>query len=82
MAVITFRRPERREPPPMVIRQVEVRPPPAVPDRQPAGASTWLMVLPALGGLGAMALIFTAGGTGAHVAAGVMFGVSTAGHGR
>ena len=77
MAVITFRRPERREPPPMVIRQVEVRPPPAVPDRQPAGASTWLMVLPALGGLGAMALIFTAGGTGAHVAAGVMFGVST-----
>ena len=35
------------------------------------------MVLPALGGLGAMALIFSAGGTGTHVAAGVMFGVST-----
>ncbi len=75
--MITFRRPERRAPPPMVIKQVEVRPPPALPERQSAGASTWLMVLPALGGLGAMALIFTAGGTGAHVAAGVMFGVST-----
>ena len=34
VAVMTFRRPERREPPPMVIRQVEVRPPPALPERQ------------------------------------------------
>ena len=50
---------------------------PALPERQSGGMSTWLMVLPALGGLGAMALIFTAGGTGAHIAAGVMFGVST-----
>ncbi|MEP6563029.1 MAG: secretion protein EccC, partial [Nakamurella sp.] len=74
---MTFRRPARREPPPLVIRQVEVHPPPALPQRQPGGISTWLMVLPALSGLGAMALIFTAGGTGAHVAAGVMFGVST-----
>ncbi len=34
------------------------------------------MVLPALGGLGAMALVFAAGGGGTHIAAGVMFGVS------
>ncbi|MET0864037.1 MAG: type VII secretion protein EccCa, partial [Nakamurella sp.] len=74
---MTFRRPARREPPPLVIRQVDVHPPPALPERTSGGISTWLMVLPALGGLGAMALIFTAGGTGAHVAAGVMFGVST-----
>ena len=72
-----FRRPARREPPPMVIRQVDVHPPPPLPERQSGGISTWLMVLPALGGLGAMALIFSAGGTGTHVAAGVMFGVST-----
>ncbi|MET0966415.1 MAG: type VII secretion protein EccCa, partial [Nakamurella sp.] len=74
---MTFRRPARREPPPIVIRQVDVHSPPALPERQPGGISTWLMVLPALGGLGAMALIFTAGGSGAHIAAGVMFGVST-----
>ncbi len=61
----------------MVIGQVDVHPPPALPQRQSGGVSTWLMVLPALGGLGAMALIFTAGGTGTHVAAGVLFGVST-----
>ena len=77
MAVVLFRRPARREPPPMVIRQVDVHPPPPLPERQSGGISTWLMVLPALGGLGAMALIFSAGGTGTHVAAGVMFGVST-----
>ena len=61
----------------MVVGHVEVHPPPALPQRHSGGISTWLMVLPALGGLGAMALIFTAGGTGAHVAAGVMFGIST-----
>ena len=77
VAVVTFRRPTRREPPPLVIRQVEVHPPPALPQRQPGGISTWLMVLPAVGGLGAMALIFTTGTSGASVAAGVMFGVST-----
>jgi S-DNA-T family DNA segregation ATPase FtsK/SpoIIIE len=77
VAVVLFRRPARREPPPMVIRQVDVHPPPPLPERQSGGISTWLMVLPALGGLGAMALIFSAGGTGTHVAAGVMFGVST-----
>src|SRR5450755_4766453 len=61
----------------MVIRQVEVHAPPALPERQSRGVSAWLTVLPALGGLGAMALILTAGGTGAQLAAGVMFGVST-----
>jgi len=47
-----------------------------MPEPASAGASSWLMVLPALGGLGSMALIFTAGGGGTHIAAGVMFGVS------
>ena len=75
--VLTFRRPARREPPPMITGQVEIPPPPALPQRQSGGMSTWLTVLPALGGLGAMALIFAAGGTSAHVVAGVLFGVST-----
>jgi S-DNA-T family DNA segregation ATPase FtsK/SpoIIIE len=38
--------------------------------------STWLTVLPAVGGLAAMVLIFSAGGTSTQVAAGVLFGVS------
>ena len=61
----------------MVSGQVEVHPPPALPRQPSGGVSSWLMVLPAMGALGAMALIFTAGGTGAHVAAAVMFGVCT-----
>ena len=61
MAVVTFRRPARRELPALVIRQVEVRPPPALPERQSRGVSAWLTVLPALGGLGAMALILALG---------------------
>src|SRR3954471_15596089 len=48
-----------------------------MPEPQPGGMSYWLILLPALGGLAAMALIFTAGGTGVHVAAGLLFGVST-----
>ncbi|HEY5150967.1 MAG TPA: type VII secretion protein EccCa, partial [Mycobacterium sp.] len=55
---------------------MDVRPPPPLPERTSTGAAGWLMVLPALGGLGAMALMFTAGGTGPQLAAGVMFGVS------
>jgi len=71
-----FRRPPRSEPPQTVLRRVEVRPPPPLPEATSTGASSWLMVLPALGGLGSMALIFTAGGGGTQIAAGVMFGVS------
>ena len=76
MAVVTFKRPPRREPPPLVRKRVDVRPPPALPERTSVGASGWLMVLPALGGLGAMALVFAAGAGGTQIAAGVMFGVS------
>ncbi len=71
-----FRRPPRSAPPQTVTRQVEVRPPPPLPDATSTGASSWFMMLPALGGLGSMALIFTAGGGGTQIAAGVMFGVS------
>ena len=49
VAVVTFRRPARREPPPMLVSAVEVRSPPALPERQTAGVSTWLMVLPGAG---------------------------------
>ena len=76
MAVVMFKRPPRREPPKTAMRRVDVRPPPSMPEPTSTGASSWLMVLPALGGLGSMALIFTAGGGGTHIAAGVMFGVS------
>src|SRR5664280_955254 len=76
VAVVMFKRPPRREPPKTAMRRVDVRPPPSMPEPASAGASSWLMVLPALGGLGSMALIFTAGGGGTHIAAGVMFGVS------
>ena len=76
MAVVMVKRPPRREPPKTVMRRVDVRPAPSMPEPASAGASSWLMVLPALGGLGSMALIFTAGGGGTHIAAGVMFGVS------
>src|SRR5664280_871126 len=62
VAVVMFKRPPRREPPKTAMRRVDVRPPPSMPEPASAGASSWLMVVPALGGLGSMALIFTAGG--------------------
>ncbi len=71
-----FRRPPRREPPPLVGGHTDVRPPPTLPARQGGGMATVLVLLPALAGFGAMALIFASGGSGLHVAAGVLFGVS------
>src|SRR5690349_3829921 len=76
VAVNTFRRPERRAPPPMVIERVAVRPPPELPERRPSAAPFWLILLPALGALGAIALIFTAGGSGIALAAGILFALS------
>jgi S-DNA-T family DNA segregation ATPase FtsK/SpoIIIE len=60
----------------MSVGESELRPPPTLPARTGGGPGVVLMLLPALAGLGAMALIFAAGGTGLHVAAGLLFGVS------
>ena len=71
-----FRRPPRREPPPVTVGEADLRPPPTLPTRHSGGMGAVLVLLPALAGLGAMSLIFASGGSGLHMAAGVMFGVS------
>lgn len=60
----------------MIVGDAEVRPAPALPPRQGGGMGAVLVLLPALAGFGAMALIFASGGSGLHLAAGVLFGVS------
>jgi S-DNA-T family DNA segregation ATPase FtsK/SpoIIIE len=60
----------------MTVGEAEVRSPPALPTRQSGGMGAVLVLLPALAGFGAMALIFASGGSGLHMAAGVLFGVS------
>ena len=76
MTAAVFRRPPRREPPPVAGEVADLRPAPRLPARQSGGPAAVLVLLPALAGLGAMALIFAAGGSGLHLAAGVLFGVS------
>ena len=60
----------------MTVGTLDLRSPPTMPPRQSGGPGAVLVLLPALAGLGAMALIFTAGGSGLHLLAGVLFGVS------
>ena len=60
----------------MTVGETDVRPPPTLPARQSGGMAAVLVLLPALAGFGAMALIFASGGSGLHVVAGVLFGVS------
>ena len=76
MTTAVFRRPPRREPPPVTAGDADVRPAPTLPARQSGGMGAVLVLLPALAGFGAMALIFASGGSGLHMAAGVLFGVS------
>ncbi|WP_420123055.1 type VII secretion protein EccCa [Nakamurella sp.] len=76
MTETVFRRPPRREPPPVAGGVADVRPAPPLPARQPGGPAAVLVLLPAVAGLGAMVLIFAAGGSGLPLAAGVLFGVS------
>ncbi len=76
MTSAVFRRPPRRSPPPLTAGEADLRPPPILPPRQNGGMAAVLVLLPALAGVGAMALIFAAGGSGMHLAAGVLFGVS------
>ncbi len=76
MTAAVFRRPPRREPPPITLGEADLRPPPAVPPRTGGGLGSVLVLLPALAGVGAMVLIFASGGSGLHLAAGVLFGVS------
>lgn len=76
MTTAVFRRPPRREPPPVTIGEADVRPAPTLPTRQSGGMGAVLVLLPALAGFGAMALIFASGGSGLHLAAGVLFGIS------
>lgn len=60
----------------MTVGTLDLRPPPTIPPRSSGGPGAVLVLLPALAGLGAMVLIFTAGGSGLHLLAGVLFGVS------
>lgn len=60
----------------MTVGEADVLPAPALPTRQAGGMGAVLVLLPALAGFGAMALIFASGGSGLHLAAGVLFGVS------
>lgn len=76
MSTAVFRRPPRRETPPVTVGEADVRPAPALPIRQSGGLGAVLVLLPALAGFGAMALIFASGGSGLHLAAGVLFGIS------
>ena len=76
MAAVTFRRPPRREPPPPVAGRLDVRPPPLIPERTAGGPATWLVALPAVGGLAAVALLAAAGGSGLQLVAAVLAGVS------
>lgn len=76
MTATVFHRPPRREPPAVTGGVADVPPAPRLPDRQSGGPAAVLVLLPALAGVGAMALIFAAGGSGLHLAAGVLFGVS------
>ncbi len=82
MALTVFRRPPRREPPPMPVGAVELHSPPAVPEKVKSGAGDWLMALPMLGGVGSMAFMFAgSGGRSTNMASSVMFGMSSLGMG-
>jgi S-DNA-T family DNA segregation ATPase FtsK/SpoIIIE len=60
----------------VTVGEADVRPAPTLPARAAGGVGAVLVLLPALAGFGAMALIFASGGSGLHMAAGVLFGVS------
>ncbi|WP_308250792.1 type VII secretion protein EccCa [Nonomuraea rhizosphaerae] len=62
---VVVRRPERRRPPEQPSGEVLLEPPPEIPETIPGGGLTQVLTyLPMLAGAGAMALMFTGGGTG------------------
>ncbi|GIJ49006.1 type VII secretion protein EccC [Virgisporangium aliadipatigenens] len=80
MTTVLYRRPPRRPAPPMPRGDLQVDPPPELPEPVPRGFGPLLMMLPMVAGVAAMAILYSGrgGGTLTYVVGG-LFGLSMLG---
>ncbi|MEN3310212.1 MAG: segregation ATPase FtsK/SpoIIIE, family [Micromonosporaceae bacterium] len=80
MSTVLFRRPARQPVPPMPRGELKLEPPPELPTAMPRSVTQLLMLLPMLGGVASMAILYSSRGGGAlNYVVGGLFGISMLG---
>ncbi|MBO0869494.1 MAG: type VII secretion protein EccCa, partial [Micromonosporaceae bacterium] len=80
MSTVLFRRPARQPAPPMPRGELRLEPPPELPTALPRSIGQFLMILPMVGGVAAMAILYSNRGGGIlNYVVGGLFGLSMLG---